>query len=221
MATTLLTAWYQDVSPYVNACPPPVQLQKIRAAAIAFCEMSRTWRFLGLTAIDAVAAQQTYVIGTGATVGTLPAETKLVHVYQANFSGSALDVVTPAQFRAKSETWFDDAGDPECLTLFNEGEISLWMIPAAAAVGALRLPEVALAPTQLATGIDSRIYEQYREVIAKGARAFIHQIPGKPYTDVQLGMSLEQEFKAEAGSADLRAASGRGHARLRTQTIYR
>lgn len=221
MATTLFTAWYPDVSPYVNSCPLPVQLQKIREAAIAFCKMSRTWRYLGLTAIDAVANQQTYVIGAGAAVGTLPAETVIAHVFQANYNGRPLDVVTPKDFRGKSDTWFDDKGDPECMTLFNEGELSLWMIPEASAVGAIRVPEVALAPSQVATGLDSRIYETYREVIAKGARALIHQIKGKPYTDVQLGMALEQEFKAESGSADLRAASGRGHARLRTRTIYR
>lgn len=221
MTTTAFTSWYEDVLPYVPGCPPPVALQKIRQAAIDYCRISRSWRYLDLDPIDLVAAQQTYVIGTTAALGSLPADVVVCHVYQALYNDVPLDALTPAQFRAKSETWFDDAGEPEAFTLFQEGEISLWRIPESSEDDALEIPEIALAPTQASTGIDERIYQFGREAIAMGARALIMQIPKKPYSDPSLGMHLWQQFQIEAGGADLRASSGRGHARIRTRTISR
>jgi hypothetical protein len=221
MATTLFTAWLDDVMPHVGGCPVTVALQKIQQASIAYCRRSRSWRYLGLTPIDAAAGQQTYVLGTAVGEGELPLETVLVHAYQVNYAGVPLDALIPSRFKAQSPTWFDDDGEPEAFTLFNEGEISLWRIPAAIAVGAIVLPEVALAPSQTATGVDAKIFETARDAIATGARGLIHSLPGKPYSDVQLGRALMQDFDAAAGSADASAASGRGHARLRTQTIHR
>lgn len=221
MATTAFTTWYDDVMPYVPGCPLPLALQKIRQAAIEYCRVSRTWRYLDLGPIDLVAGQQTYVIGTTAALGSLPSDVVVVHVYQANYNDVPLDVLTPSQFRAKSETWFDDAGEPEAFTLFNEGEVSLWRIPETSETDALELPELALAPTQTAAGIDERVYQFGREAIAKGARGLLLQIPKYPYSDANLGMKLWQDFQIEAGGADLRASSGRGHARLRTRTISR
>jgi hypothetical protein len=121
MATVNLTAWYDDVVPQVPGCPLPVALQKIRQAAITFCEMSRAWRYLGLTAIDAVANQMTYVLGPGAAAGTVPADTKVVHVFQVNYDGLALAMVTPAEVRATSDTWFSDSGRPDDLRALQRG----------------------------------------------------------------------------------------------------
>lgn len=220
MATTTFTTWYADVLPYVPGCPLDLALQKIRQAAIDYCRLSRTWRYLGLGPIDLVAAQQTYVIGTAAAVGSLPSETVVVHVYEAVYNAEVkLDVLTPGDFKAKSLTWYSDAGEPEALTLFNEGEISLWRVPESSEADALKLPEIALAPTQASTGVDERVYQFGRETIAKGARALLLQVPKKPYTDVNLGLALWQQFEIEAGGADLRASSGRGHARIRTRTF--
>lgn len=221
MATTNLTAWYDDVIPAAPGCPLPVALQKIRSAVIEFCKASRAWRYLDLTAIDAVGGQQSYTIDTGATVGTLPSGTVVAHVFQVNYNGEQIDAVTPATFRAKSETWFSDQGDPECFTLFEEGSISLWKIPSADAAGAISIPEVALAPSETATTVDATIFERYREAIAKGALAKLYLMPGKPYSNPNLGMELEQGFRAACGGAGARASSGRGAGRIRTQTIYR
>jgi hypothetical protein len=221
MATVPLAQWYDDVLPHVPGCPLGLALQKIRESAIEFCVLSRSWRYLDATALDLNAGQQTYVVGTGAAVGTLPAGTVLVHVFQANYDGQPLTVLTPALFKAKSDTWFDDAGAPEAFTFFNEGEISLWRIPEATEAAALELPEVALAPSQAATTIDDRMFERHREAIAIGARAKLHQLPKVPYGDVQLGIKLQAHFYEKAGLAGGRTAAGRGHSRLRTQTIYR
>lgn len=220
MATNL-SAWYDDVLPHVNGCPAPVALQKIRAAAIAWAKKTRCWRHLTLTPLDAVAGQQSYVIGAGATVGTLPADTQVVHVYEVLFNGTPLGELTLAQFRALSDTWFSDLGDPEYFTLFNEGEVSLWSIPSANAVGAIRIPDVALAPTETALTVIDALYQRHRHAIAVGARARIHRIPKKPYTDANEAAALEREFEALAGAVEARVASGRGVARLRTKTIIR
>lgn len=221
MATTAFTAWYDRVLPYLPSCPDPVALQKIREAAIAYCRISRTWRHLDLSAIDLVAGQQTYVIGTAAGVGELPANTVVVHVFQALYNDVELSPCTPQAFRDQSPTWFDDAGEPESFTLFNEGEVSLWRVPESDEDGALILPEIALAPSQESTSVDERVWQFAADTIAKGAIALIHQIPKKPYSDVPLGLSEWADFSVEAGGANLRASSGRGHARLRTRTISR
>lgn len=216
-----LTAWYDDVAPYAGGCPLPVVLQKIREAAIAYCKLSRTWRYLTLGPIDALAAQQTYVIGTSVAAGFLPVDVVVSHVFQVNYNGAELDAVTPTQLKDKSVTWFNDAGDPEAFTLFKEGAISLWRIPSANAAAAIVIPEVALAPTQTAPTVDDSVFEHGRDAVAIGARARIAMIPGKPYSNLQLGEELERQFLVKCGAADLRAASGRGHARLRTRTIPR
>lgn len=218
---TALTAWYDHVLPYLNGCPTPLALQKIRESAIAYCRLSRAWRYLGLTPIDAVAGQQTYVIGTGAAVGTLPEGTTIVHVFQVNWAEEPIEACTPAAFQAKSATWFDDAGEPEAFTLFREGEVSLWRIPEETEADAIVIPDVALAPSQTATTVDDTIFEHALDVIATGALARVHSIPNKPYTDLMYGRDLMQAFNAAAGSDQARSASGRGHARLRTQTIIR
>lgn len=221
MGTVPFTQWYDDVLPYVGGCPVPVALQKIRQAAIEFCTMSRTWRYLGLTAIDSVALQATYKIATSAALGTLPAETKVVHIYQVNVDQQPLEALTPAQLQSMSDTWFSDEGDPEAFTFFNEGEFTLWRIPSAGAVGAIVVPQVALAPTETATTVDDRVFEFGRAAVAKGARAHIHSIPGKPYSDLSLGQELMAQFREMAGAAQARASGGRGHGRIRTQTIIR
>lgn len=221
MATTAFTSWYEDVLPYVPGCPEPVALQKIRQAAIDYCRQSRAWRYLSLGPIDPVASQQTYVIGTSAALGSLPADVVVVHVYQVNYDGTPLEFVTPAAFRAKDDLWFSEVGTPEVVTSFEEGELSFYPIPESTGVDLIKCPEIALAPTQAAAGVDERIYQFARETIAKGARALILQIPKKPYSDPMLGMELWQQFELEAGGADLRASSGRGHARIRTRTISR
>ena len=221
MATITWDAWYDDVLPRAGGCPPNVAKMQIREAAIEFCKLSRSWRYLGLTPIDAVATQQRYAIGTGATVGTLPVKTVVAHIFQVNWNGKNIDVRAPKAFKALSDTWYSDAGEPTDYTLFTEGELALWRIPAANAAGAIVVPEVALAPSQDADGVDSSIWEKYRTTIAMGALGLIHMIDGEPYTDMQLGASELARFRAAAGSADVRAASARGHARLRTQTIPR
>lgn len=221
MATVNLSAWYDDVIPQVPGCPLPVALQKIRQAAIDFCEMSQAWRYLGLTAIDSQASVQTYVLGPSAAAGTVPADTKVVHIFQLNYDGEELAVVTPAEMRASSDVWFSETGDPSMFALFNEGEVSLAPIPATGVVGAIVIPEVALAPTQTALTIDARLFEKHREAIAIGARSLLMLMPKKPYTDGPLGMALDGQFRAMAGSAQIRTSSSRGHKRLRTRIIIR
>lgn len=218
---TPFTTWYDDIAPHVAGCPLPLVLQKIRAAAIEYCRLSRTWRYLGVQPVDLVAAQQTYVLGTGATVGALPAGVTVVHVFQANYADEPLEVCTPAGFRELSATWHKDAGEPEAFTLFQDGELSLWRIPEASEAGALELPEVALAPSQAATEVDDRVYERARDIVTLGALALLHQLPKKPFTDLMLGRGLWADFMAKAGSHQAAASGARGHARLRTRTITR
>lgn len=216
---TIFETWYDDVLPYVNGCPFPVAKQKIRQAAIDFCKRSGAWRYLGMTPINSGAGQQTYVLS--AAVGGVPAGTVVAHVYQVNYLNVPLRARTPAQFKAMSDTWYSDTGTPEVFTLIAEGELSLYRIPTAVAVGAIRIPEVSLAPSQASADIDDRIYEKYRDAIATGARALIHSIPKKPYSDLNLGHALMQDFNAMVGGAAARTASGRGTARLRTATLPR
>lgn len=221
MATTLFTAWYDDVMPHANGCPLPLALQKIREAAIAYCRLTHAWRYLELGPLDAFDGQQTYVIGPGAAVGLLPANVVVCHVFQVNFNDVALEALTPAAFKAQSDTWRTDKGTPTSFTLFNEGEISFWRIPSANAADVIKIPELALAPSQDATGVDSRIWEHGRKAIAMGALAEIFLTPGKPYTNPQLADHYSGRFNALAGTASARASSGRGHARLRTKTLTR
>jgi hypothetical protein len=218
---TAFTAWDDDVVPNANGCPLPVVRQKVRAAAIEFCRLSRAWRHLGLTPLDAVASQQTYVIGTSAATGTLPADTAVAHIFQVNYNGVPLDPLTPAQLKGKGDLWFSEEGDPEAFACFKDGQFSLWRIPGASTAGAIVVPDVALEPSQAAATVDDMIFQRYREAVAKGALARIHAMPGKPYTDLQLAGALDRDFRAEAGSANVGASSSRGHARLRTQTIIR
>lgn len=211
---TAFTAWYDDVMPHVPTCPLALALAEIREAAIAWCKHTRSWRYLQIAPIASVVGQQSYA-------PVLPANTQLVHVFQLNYLGRALDFATLAAFKAKSDTWFSDQGDPECFTLFNRGTVSLWKIPSSAIAGAIVLPDVALAPTETAVNVDDAIFTHARAAVAIGARARLHSTPGKPFTNLELGAALERQFQALMGAEDANVASGRGHARLRTQTIVR
>lgn len=211
---TLLTAWNDDVVPFVRGAPLAFVLQKIREAAVEYCRGSKAWRYLDQAAIDAVASQQTYLI-------VPPAGTIVVHVFQVNFSGQELGRATPEAFKAKSATWFSDTGTPEMFTLFNEGKVSLLKIPSANAVGAIRVPDLALAPAETATEVDDSVFANGRVAIAVGAKAKLMLTPGTPYTNFELGGKLEHDFGSMCGSAEARVATGRGVGRLRTQTITR
>lgn len=221
MATTAFTSWYDDVVPFVKGCPLALALQKIRSATIDYCRITHAWRYLDATAINSVASQRTYVLGVGATVGTLPADTIVVHAFQVNYEDEPLTPVKPTDLPGLSATWSTDEDTPQAFTLFQEGELTLWPRPASSVTGAIKIPDVALAPSQAATGVDDRIHQRGREAIAAGALAKIFLVPGKPYTNLQLGEFYEARFGAMAGGAGARVSSGQGHTRLRTQTIGR
>jgi hypothetical protein len=78
---------------------------------------------------------------------------------------------------------------------------------------------VALKPAPDAAAVDDRLFNEYREPIALGAKARLMLSPGKPYGNPSLGTACYQQFKMRAAEAALRAEQGFTRAPLRTRPI--
>lgn len=179
----------------------------IRRAAIEFFEKTLAWVY-NHPAIDVVAAQMAYPF-------VPPAGAVVAKVLQAWYNGGKITSKTPDQLDEIYANWRTITGTPQYITQDDERNLLLVPTPSAALTAGLVL-RVALKPTLASTGVETRIYEEYRDAIASGAKARLMLMKDKPYSDMKLGALEMGLFNAAVADAKFKAQKGFGRARVRT-----
>ena len=189
-----LSVFYPYALPYVIGAPEPLLERAVRDACIAFCE--ETSLIQEVTIVNVTAGRADYEIDT-------PSASKLTKVLRVFYKGevltpSAVEMVTVGQA-------FDGTGGVSApKTYFQKTptstDITLYPTPEESLLGAL-VVRAAYAPLRSASQVDDALFEDWAEAI-------IMDMPGQPYSNPGMSMSLGAAFQAAVSSASIQARRG-------------
>lgn len=208
MAIKRWSEWLDDVMPSLPGSPPIALVEaSLRRATINFCARSR---FLRLSVdpimVDAGEALYDIDIDTSVTVEKIESATldgrPLVEASDDDLAG---------EYRSK-------VGVVEMFALEDPDQIRLINVPESAGELLIR---VSLKPRQSAAGVESVVFEQFRQPIASGALAVLMAMPKKPWTDVGLAGYHTDQFERGIAAAEARIARAGTRASLRTVAHWR
>ena len=196
--------FFPDVLQDVLGCPEPTIEQYLRRAAQEFCQRSLCWRE-DLPAITTRASTNEYAL-------PLPSGGQVVKLLGASLNGSdieleAADGTSTADRRAGST----GSRRVRLLDPFN-----CLLQPAPGAALSLIL-EVALKPSETATGLPDRIADGHRLAIATGALARLLNINRAEWRNPALADERKTEFDLAIGKAQ--TAAWKAHSRSRPRTV--
>lgn len=200
MTTVKWAAWFDDVLPDVPGCGQPLATIHIRGAAIDFCKKSLAWR-VDMDPLSAIANQGEYDFD-------LDTGTVLVRVLQVWYQKKPLISTDANTLNDWSAHWPSEVGTPLYWTQENPSDsLILVPMPAAALADAITA-KLAVKPSQASTFADARLYEEWRETIASGAKARLFALKKKPWTDPGLATYHKSQFDSKVAEAQLAAAKG-------------
>lgn len=201
---TTFVEFFDEVLPSAPGCIEAVAEKAIRDAAIEFCRGSFAWQ-IDHPMIPLVAGQHTYTL-------TPPADTYVVEILKPiRCAGRDLQMQAREDVSSTNlDTW--TAAQPSFLLQEEPRSVRVLPIPTVNITDGLRF-RVALTPTETASGIETRIYQQHREAIAYGALARLMFQPKKPYSDPDragVNQALFQRAITRTWNEVQRGYSGRG-----------
>lgn len=200
-----LTAWdafLPHVLVDVPQCPNPVAEHAIKMAAIEFCARSRIHQYEHPT-VNVLADTHTYAF-------VPPTETVVVEILQAWFDELRIWPKQPDALVHMYRDWKTaEAQKPNYVTQMDERNFRLVPIPTVALAGGVTM-DVALKPTLAATGLETRLYEEYVETIAHGAKWRLMEKPKQGWSDPQLASYHKRMFEEAVTAAYNRVRSGFG-----------
>ncbi len=103
------------------------------------------------------------------------------------------------------------------ITFINQNTFRVW--PAVTGDRQIHMQAVVM-PSHSSLGIDDALFEQYAEVIARGAKARLYLHPQKPYTNPELASICREEFAMAIAREKIAAAKGFSGAPLRTRPQF-
>ena len=202
MPSTAFTAMYDDVLPHAPGCIAAVALDAIRKAAIEFCDKSWIWHY-NAAAISVVANTSTYSFAT-------PADTEVVTILDGWLNNLPLTHKGSDELKRVNTRWQQWTGSRPIFTTM-EDSLTVRLVPSPTVSYASGLNMLlALRPTIAATGIETWIYQKYREQIADGALYRLYMSPKKGYTDMKLAMAKKEMFRKHVGLAYNKSMAGLG-----------
>jgi hypothetical protein len=174
-----MRAWSEfipNVMPFVPGCPEFEVENRLRKAAIEFCERSRIWRARGVTLVTSTVAGQ-----TGYTVPSLPVHAGLCHIFVAWRGTDERDEV-----RVLEESDADDieptAAASRDFGIMLTSRSTLNLLPPPDSAGIVVRGSVAYCPSDDADGVPNALFVEWREAIEKRAIAELMLQPGKPWS---------------------------------------
>jgi hypothetical protein len=189
MPSTLFTAFYDDVLPEAPGCVPAVALKAIRDAAIEFCHESRCWQ-VDHDMIPIEADEPNYTLDP-------PTDTYVVEIFEPIYWGADRKNLYLRNRNDLAALKIDTWESPTPLYLMQEDErtVRVVPIPTVAVAEGLRF-RMAVKPTETATGLESRLYQEYRKEISCGALALLMAQIKKPYSDLNMAAIKHQMFQS-------------------------
>jgi hypothetical protein len=218
MATISVDNWLDELIPAAQLCPNPIIRKDIVNACREFCRRTELWT-QDLPAISIVADQSEYPLTTtGADI---------VGGNRATIVGNA-DPLSPVSEEAldederEAEFWrTKTAGSLSEVTRYfvtSNYDIRLVYIPGEALADGLNV-NVAVMPLEGATSVPLFLYNEFKEVIANGAKARLKLRVDMPWTDLNLGAGLYDLF--EQGIFAGRQKKFTGFQKVKTRDIVR
>lgn len=215
--TISVDTWFDEVIPAAQLCPNKIIRKDIVNACREFCRRTELWT-QDLLPIDIVADQAEYPLTvSGADVAG---------GHRATITGNA-DPLSPVSEEAldrdtrESEAWRPRTADLSDVTRYYVTplyDIRLVYIPNAALVGGLNV-NVSVMPLDGSTAIPLFLYNEFKEVIANGAKARLKLRLDMPWTDLNLGAGLYDLF--EQGILTGRQKKFTGFQKVKTRDIIR
>lgn len=200
------SAFYPDVLPELPGAPLLLVDHWLRNAAIEFCERSKA-HVVDLVAMNAVANQMAYTL--------VPlAETEIVEIKAAWFSGNKLAPKGHTFLEDKYGDWTAAVGTPEYITQQASDVALLVPAPAASASGSIKIKAVA-RPAIAATGIHDWLFQQYRQALVAGCKAKMMAMDKVSWSSPDRVEYYLGQFEAAIDKATSAANSGFGKERPR------
>lgn len=212
--TIPFTTFLPDVALEVQDCPALVIRHHTIKVLTDFCKQSRYLRET-LAPISVVAGTAAYAVAPSDNTQ------QLVRVEEVWFNGVQLDPITTSELDAEVENWRTDTGTPVLYTWTDE-KLQLVPVPDTTAAGALEVRiSYAIDPTATLVGFDPILYKRFDNGLAAGIKASLMMIPNKAWSNPDLAMAYQRDYKVAVALAKNQANKGLSRARRRTATYYR
>jgi hypothetical protein len=192
-----LREFHPKILPYVSGVPEPTLNTALIDAAVRFCEDTK------------VIMERTYPFTT--TQGVLgyeldsPAQHRISNIERMWCNGHRMSALpsnrTPDEEVAEGTPRFfygrrQDERFEVALFPVPDGEHSI-------------TAEVVYCPTRTATALDNDLLERWIDAIRAGTLAYLHGIPGQPFTDITMSASYGMAFLAKSAEAKRSMSFGR------------
>lgn len=212
MATVSVDNWFPDVIPAAQRCPNPIIRREVINACRDLCDRSMLW-VQELDPIDVVADVAEYQLSL-TTADIAGAD-------RATFNGKKIDPVSETALdedltQEEPDTWRDKTVDvPERFFVTVDKKIRLVYTPNAALSGGLKV-WVYIMPLITAIEVPAFIWENFKDMIADGARGRLKSILDMPWTDLNAASGYLNSFEAQMPAAREKKHKGFQRAPLRS-----
>lgn len=182
-----------------------------RSIVREFC--ARTMLYIRqLTPFDMVISQATY------TLIPPSAEESIVGVEKCEINGVPVSYVSEDFLNRTSEAWTNlEAESPMNIMVDVEKTLKLKETPTVTVLDGI-VVWVSLKPAPTSNIVPDFIYEDWFDCILYGVLARLFKTPSKTYTNVNLGMFYEREYKGELTRAKGKKTTGLAKMSLRVQS---
>lgn len=198
------TDFLDEVMPHVPGCSVTVATNAIRNACVEFCEKTNILQ-VDHDLVTTLANVPDYDLEP-------PTNYLVARIMRAWFKNDTLTPAAPDEvasirvFNTNAEG-ADGTATPKFIFQKDERTFSVYPVPKETSRNAITM-RIALKPTRSSTTIDDKIFEEYLEVIANGAKARLMLMPSKPYTNPDLAGVNNALFQQGINAAKQRANRG-------------
>lgn len=188
-----LSDFSQLVRIFVPGAPDPTIEFAVRESARRFCSLS--WFARRSISIVMNSGQAVYALSPTSE------DEEVVGVHAVEYNEKPLHPTRP-------ELVVTSSGTPTEWYFEPEDSLTLNPTPDAAVTGETMLIRIAVQPTITTETIPEDVVREYRQCIANGAIAWLLNVPKQPWTDQQMGQSMERKFLAQCNRAKEAALRG-------------
>lgn len=211
-----LDLWFPEIVPAAQECPNPIILRHLADTCRDFCARTMLWTE-ELPSIDVVANEPEYaLVTTGAEV---------VGADRVTFDGKTIDPTSETALD-KDDTqsvneaeWRNQTTDiPTKYFVTIEKKIRLVYIPDADLAGGLVAWPI-LQPLITAIEVPAFLWENFKDMIADGAKSRLLSLAGMPWADLQLASGFGSSYEYQMYSAKQKKFTG--FQRVKTRQLLR
>lgn len=165
------------MAPHVPGCPEFEVMNRVRDAAIEFCDRSRVWKVRHVTLGTSVALQADYRVTDN------PVHAGLCHIHAAWIGRDEIGVVVPGEGEEDHPGQFREARQ---LAVELAGRALFRLLPSPQQSGLVVVATVSYCPTDTADGVPEFVDRDWGEAIEKRALCELMLQPGKPWTNTSM-----------------------------------